>query len=96
MITLSIQYIKDMLGTYSIKLGSVKKYIRITDESIVIFSKVKGNIEDDIQEVKDQEIYIISLLYNTDISMTDLAILLERNRSALHKKIKLIIKKLQQ
>lgn len=58
MITLSIQYIKDMLGTYSIKLGNIKKYIRITDESIVIFSKVKNDISGDIQEVKEQEIYI--------------------------------------
>lgn len=58
MITLSIQYIKDMSGTYSIKLGNIKKYIRITDESIVIFSKVKNDISGDIQEVKEQEIYI--------------------------------------
>ena len=58
MITLSIQYIKDMLGTYFIKLGNIKKYIRITDESIVIFSKVKNDISGDIQEVKEQEIYI--------------------------------------
>ena len=58
MVTLSIQDIKDMLGTYSIKLGNIKKYIRITDESIIIFNKVKGDIGEDIQEVKDQEIYI--------------------------------------
>lgn len=49
-----------------------------------------------LEKLNEQELFIISLLYNTDISMTDLAILLERNRSALHKKIKLIIKKLQQ
>lgn len=49
-----------------------------------------------LERLNDQELFIISLLYNTDISMTDLAILLKRNRSALHKKIKLIIKKLDQ
>lgn len=58
MITLSIQDIKNIKGTYSIKLGNIKKYIRITDDSIVIFSKVKSDINADIQEVKEQEIYI--------------------------------------
>lgn len=58
MVTLYIQNIKDMSGTYSIKLGNVKKYIRITGESIVIFSKVKNDIDKDYQEVKEQEIFI--------------------------------------
>ena len=30
-----------------------------------------------LERLNDQELFIISLLYNTDISMTDLAILLE-------------------
>lgn len=58
MVTLSIQHIKDMKGTYSIELEGIKKYIRITEESIVIFSKVKSDMVEDIQEVKEQEIFI--------------------------------------
>ena len=38
MVKLSIQDIKGMKGTYSIKLGSVKKHVRITDESTIIFN----------------------------------------------------------
>ena len=53
-------------------------------------------IDNLLERLNDQELFIISLLYNTDISMTDLAILLKRNRSALHKKVKIIIKKLEQ
>lgn len=49
-----------------------------------------------LEKLNAQELFIISLLYNTDISMTDLAILLKRNRSTLHKKINIIIKKLEQ
>ena len=51
MVTLSIQHIKDMKGTYSIELEGIKKYIRITEESIVIFSKVKSDMVEDIQEI---------------------------------------------
>ena len=58
MVKLSIQDIKDMKGTYSIKLGSIKKHMRITDESIVIFNRVKSDICEDIKEVKEQEIFI--------------------------------------
>ena len=58
MITLSIKDIKGMNGAYSVRLGNVRRYIRITDESLVVFNKVKSDMGEDIQEVKEQEIYI--------------------------------------
>ena len=47
-----------MNGVYSIILGDIKRYIRITDESLVIFNKVKNDTEEFIHEIKEQEIYI--------------------------------------
>lgn len=58
MISLSITDIRGMNGLYSIILGDIKKNIRITDDSLVIFNKVKVYGEEDLQEVKEQEIYI--------------------------------------
>ena len=58
MITLSIKDIRGMNGVYSVRLGNIRRYIRITDESLVVFNKVKSDIGEDIQDVKEQEIYI--------------------------------------
>lgn len=84
-IDLDIQ-LKDLLNQDYKKLLKIKRSL-LEEESY---------IDSLLEKLNDQELFIISLLYNTDISITDLAILLKRNRSALHKKIKLIIKKLQQ
>lgn len=58
MITLSIQNIKGLLGSYYINLGTITKYLKITDESIVIFKKIKSEADGCIKEIKEQEIYI--------------------------------------
>ena len=59
-----------------------------------LFENERSCIDNLLKKLNEQELFIISLLYNTNISMTDLAILLNRNRTALHKKISDILKKL--
>lgn len=49
-----------------------------------------------LEKLNEPELFIISLLYNTGVSITELSILLRRNRTALSKKINMIIKKLEQ
>ncbi|MDY3960088.1 hypothetical protein [Romboutsia timonensis] len=49
-----------------------------------------------LEQLNESELFIISLLYNTGISITTLSTLLRRNRTALSKKINMIIKKLEQ
>lgn len=83
-IDLDIQ-LKDLLNQDYKKLLKIKRSL-LEEESY---------IDSLLEKLNDQELFIISLLYNTDISITDLAILLKRNRSALHKKISMIIKKLE-
>lgn len=48
-----------------------------------------------LEKLNESELFIISLLYNTGISITTLSTLLRRNRAALSKKINMIIKKLE-
>ena len=84
-IDLDIQ-LKELLNQDCIELLKIKR--SLLEEEAYIDSLLK--------RLNDQELFIISLLYNTDISITDLAMLLKRNRSALHKKINMIIKKLYQ
>lgn len=84
-IDLDIQ-LKDLLNQDYKELLKIKSLL--LEEEAYINSLLK--------KLNEQELFIISLLYNTDMSITDLAILLNRNRSALHKKINTIIKKLEQ
>lgn len=84
-IDLDIQ-LKDLLNQDYKELLNIKSLL--LEEEAYINSLLK--------KLNEQELFIISLLYNTDMSITDLAILLNRNRSALHKKINTIIKKLEQ
>ena len=49
-----------------------------------------------LEKLSEQELFIISLLYNTDINITDLAMLLKRGKSTLHKRLNNIYEKLEQ
>ena len=49
-----------------------------------------------LEKLNEQELFIISILYNTDINITDLAMLLKRGKSTLHKRLNNIYEKLEQ
>lgn len=58
MLSLSINSIKGLNGTYRINIGNSAKKIKISDESVVIFRLDKADIENIPIEIKEQEIYI--------------------------------------
>ena len=47
-----------------------------------------------LEKLTERELFTISLLYNTNMSIIDLSVLLKRNRSVLHKRLNHIFKKL--
>ena len=49
-----------------------------------------------LEKLSEQELFIISLLYNTNMTIIDLSVLLKRSKSTLHKRLNNIYKKLEQ
>ena len=68
-----------------------KKLIKIKNSLL----EEKACIENLLERLNESELFIISLLYNTGVSITTLSALLRRNRTALSKKVNMIIKKLE-
>ena len=68
-----------------------KKLIKIKNSLL----EEKACIENLLERLNESELFIISLLYNTGVSITELSILLRRSRNTLSKKVNMIIKKLE-